>query len=64
MMGPPFDLARTSKLTRRGRTGEVEGHRAGCHGRVAERERVRLAPWMVELNPDRNAGVLGGFGPP
>jgi hypothetical protein len=57
-----LDLVRR-QLTRRCRTGEVQGHRAWRDGRVPERERVRLPPWMIDLHQDRNACVLGGLGP-
>ena len=57
-----FDLS-GCQLTRRGRAGKIEGHRAGRHRGVTECQRVGLAPWMIELHPDRDAGVLGGLGP-
>jgi hypothetical protein len=58
-----FDLSRC-QLTRRGRTGEIERHRARGYWGVTERERVGLAPRVIDLHPDRNAGVLGGLRPP
>src|SRR6185436_3399140 len=47
-----FDLSRC-QLTRRGRTGKTEGDWARRHRGVTECQRVGLAPWMIELHPDR-----------
>src|SRR5262249_35105372 len=57
-----FDFVRC-QLTRRGRTGKAQGHWAGGNRGVPEHERVRLAPRMIQLHPDRDTGVLRGFGP-
>src|SRR5690242_20284570 len=57
-----FDLI-GCQLTRHCRAGEVQGHWAGCDRGVPECERVGLAPGMIELNPDRDTGILGGLGP-
>src|SRR6476660_7976189 len=57
-----FDLSRC-QLTRCGRAGKIEGHWARRHRGVSECQRVGLAPWVIELHPDRDTGVLGGLSP-